>query len=182
MKHLLIVHLLVVVLTAGSVPAQPAALKEQSLPEIKAKMLIPEGWFTKGQSEDGVTVYQISREKAESEEDVFSAGLILSVTNKVPDRASMRPSEYASDLLSSAQDEGDGPKLERTEEGPLQCFRLEYTIESDEGNIKVVNVAKANDETGTLYFATWQSPEKEEPQLKDLREAILASLAFDPTF
>jgi hypothetical protein len=181
MKHLLIVHFLIIVTTAA-VPAEQAALKEQPLPEIKAKMLIPEGWFTKGESEDGVTVYQISREKAETEGDVFSAGLILSVTNKVPDRASMRPSEYASDLLSSAQDEGDGPKLERTEEGPLQCFRLEYTIESDEGNIKVVNVAKANDNTGTLYFATWQSPEKEESQLKDLREAVLASLAFDPTF
>ena len=39
---------------------------------------------------------------------------------------------------------------------------LEYTIESEEGNIKVINLAKANDSTGTLYFATWQSPEKEE--------------------
>ena len=82
-------------------------------------MLIPEGWFTKEESEDGVTVCQISREKAENEEDVFSAGLILSVTTKVPERASMKPSEYASDLLSSAQDEGDGAKLQRTEEGSV---------------------------------------------------------------
>jgi hypothetical protein len=175
-------HLLLILFTVASVLGEQAALKEQALPAIKAKILIPEGWFTKEESDDGVTVYQVSREKAENEEDVFSAGLILSVTNKVPDRASMKPSEYASDLLSSAQDEGDGAKLQRTEEGPFQCLRLEYTIESDQGNIKVINLAKANDSTGTLYFATWQSPEKEEPQLKELREAVLTSLVFDPTF
>lgn len=175
-------HLLLFLFTTASVLGQQAALKEQALPAINAKILIPEGWFTKQESDDGVTVCQISREKAENEEDVFSAGLILSVTNKVPDRASMKPSEYASDLLSTAQDEGDGAKLQRTEEGPFQCLRLEYTIESDQGNIKVINVAKANDSTGTLYFATWQSPEKEEPQLKELREAVLASMKFDPTF
>ena len=175
-------HLLLILFTIANVWGEEAALKEQALPAINAKILIPEGWFTKEESDDGVTVYQVSREKAETEEDVFSAGLILSVTNKVPDRASMKPSEYASDLLSSAQDEGDGAKLQRTEEGPFQCLRLEYTIESDQGNIKVINVAKANDSTGTLYFATWQSPEKEEPQLKELREAVLASMKFDPTF
>jgi hypothetical protein len=175
-------HFLLILFTIASVLGEQAALKEQALPAIKAKILIPEGWFTKEESDDGVTVYQVSREKAENEEEVFSAGLILSVTNKVPDRASMKPSEYASDLLSSAQDEGDGAKLQRTEEGPFQCLRLEYTIESDQGNIKVINLAKANDSTGTLYFATWQSPEKEEPQLKELREAVLASMKFDPTF
>ena len=126
-------HFLLILFTIASVLGEQAALKEQALPAIKAKILIPEGWFTKEESDDGVTVYQVSREKAESEEDVFSAGLILSVTNKVPDRASMKPSEYASDLLSSAQDEGDGAKLQRTEEGPFQCLRLEYTIESDRG-------------------------------------------------
>ena len=46
----------------------------------------------------------------------------------------------------------------------------------------VINLAKANDSTGTLYFATWQSPENEEPQLEKLREAVLASLKFDPAF
>jgi hypothetical protein len=173
---------LLIFLTTAMALAQQPALKEQALPEVKAKMLLPDGWYMKEESEDGVTVYQISREKAEAEGDTFTAGLILSVTTKVPDRASMKPSEYANDLLTSAQDEGDSVKMEKTEEGPLQCLRVEYTIESDEGNIKVINLAKANDGTGTLYFATWQSPEKEEPQLKELREAVLASIKLDPSF
>lgn len=174
-------HLLFLVLTAATAFGQQPALKEQALPAIKGSILLPDGWHMKEESEDGVTVYQLSREK-EAGEEIFSTGLILSVTTKVPDRASMKPSEYANDLLTSAQEEGDGAKLEKTQEGPLECLRLEYTIESEEGNIKVINLAKANDATGTLYFATWQSAEKEEPALKPVREAVLSSMKLDPSF
>ena len=175
-------HLLFLVLTAAAAFGEQPALKEQALPAIKGSVLLPDGWHMKEESEDGVTVYHLSREKAETGEEIFSTGLILSVTTKVPDRASMKPSEYANDLLTSAQEEGDGAKLEKTQEGPLECLRLEYTIESEEGNIKVINLAKANDATGTLYFATWQSAEKEEPVLKSVREAVLSSIKLDPSF
>jgi hypothetical protein len=173
-------NLLFLVLTVTMALGQP--LKEQALPAIKGSILLPEGWHIKEESEDGVIVYQMSRDKAESEEEIFSTGLILSVTTKVPDRASMKPSEYARDILTSAQEEGEGSKLEKTQEGPLECLRLEYTIESEEGNIKVINLAKANDATGTLYFATWQSTEKEEAALKPVRDAVLSSLKLDPSF
>ena len=175
-------HVLLILFTTACVLGEQAVLREHALPAVNAKMLIPEGWFTKQESDDGVTVCQISREKAENEEDVFSAGLIVSVTTKVPDRASMKPSEYAHDLLTSAQEEGEGAKLEKKQEGPLESLRLEYTIESEEGNIKVINLAKANDATGTLYFANWQSAEKEEPVLKSVREAVLSSIKLDPSF
>ena len=104
---------------------QQPTLKEHALPAIKGSILLPDGWNLKEEAEDGVTVYQISREKGESEEEIFSTGLILSVTTKVPDRASMKPSEYARDLLTSAQEEGGDAKLEKTQEGPLECLRLE---------------------------------------------------------
>jgi hypothetical protein len=175
-------HLLLLILTAAMAYGQKPALKEQTLPAIKGSILLPDGWHLKEESEDGVTVYQISRDKAEGEEEIFGTGLILSVTTKVPDRASMKPSEYANDLLTSAQEEGDGAKLEKTQEGPLECLRLEYTIDSEEGPIKVINLAKANDATGTLYFATWQSAEKEESALKEVRETVLSSIKLDPSF
>ena len=175
-------HLLFLALTATIALGEQPALKEQALPTVKASILLPDGWHIKEQSEDGVTVYQMSREKAEAEGAIFSTGLILSVTTKVPDRASIKPSEYANDLLTSAQEEGDGAQLEKSREGPFETLRVEYTIESEDGNIKVINLAKANDETGTLYFATWQSPEKEESALKPLRESVLSSIKLDPSF
>jgi hypothetical protein len=175
-------HLLFLALTSAMAFGQQPALKEQALPAIKGSILLPDGWHMKEESEDGVTVYQMSREKAEGEGEIFSAGLILSVTTKIPDRASMKPSEYAKDLLTSAQEEADGAQLQESQEGPLECLRVEYTIESDEGNFKVINLAKANDATGTLYFATWQSPEKEEAALKPVRDAVLSSIKVDPSF
>ena len=115
-------HLLFLVLTAAMAFGQQPTLKEQALPAIKGSILLPDGWHLKEESEDGVIVYQMSREKAESEEEIFSTGLILSVTTKVPDRASVKPSQYAHDLLTSAQEEGEGGKLEKTQEGPLDAL------------------------------------------------------------
>ena len=84
----------------------------------------------------------------------------------------------AADLMTPA----DGGKLDTTDEGDFKCFRTEYTIESDGGNVQVVNYAKANDKTGTLYFVSWQSPQAEQEKLAPLREKILTSMKFDPAF
>ena len=66
--------------------------KNKRCPQSTGSILLPDGWHLKEESEDGVIVYQVSREKAENEEEIFSTGLILSVTTKVPDRASVKPS------------------------------------------------------------------------------------------
>jgi len=151
---------------------------DHSLEAIKGSVFVPEGWFFKEHTEDGVSVYEVTREKVETDNDTFQAGLILTATPKIPDRASMKPSEYAEQLLTASQDTPPA----KSQEGPLQCLRSEYTIESDQGNIKTVSIAKANDKTGTLYFITWQSPAGEEDKMKELRERILGSLKLDPNF
>ena len=168
---------------------QLAALTDEAFVERAFELLLrrppdneARGHALAALAEHGLSRAGLLSELAESEEEIFSTGLILSVTTKVTDRASVKPSEYAHDLLASAQEEGDGAKLEKSQEGPLECLRLEYTIESDEGNIKVINLAKANDATGTLYFATWQSAEKEESALKPVRDAVLSSMKLDPSF
>lgn len=164
-------------LMMAALQAQTPALKDQPLTAIKGSMQIPDGWFFKEEAEDGVFVYQVSREKAE-EGAQFLAGLTLSVTTKVPERASMKASEYAADLMTPA----DGGKLETSDEGDYKVFRSEYTIESDGGNVQVVNFAKANDKTGTLYFVSWQSPDADQEKLAPLREQILKSMKLDPAF
>jgi hypothetical protein len=55
-------------------------------------------------------------------------------------------------------------------------------IESEAGNVEMINIAKANDATGTLYFLSWQAPAAETETIKDLREKILSSLKLDPAF
>lgn len=167
-------------MTACSVAGEPA-LKDTPLAAIKGSVQLPEGWFIKEEGEDGTFVYQITREKVESENDPFTAGLILSVTTKVPERASMKPSEYANELLSSTQEDGGG-ELKKSSDGPWQIFRTDYQIDAEAGGIHMANYAKANDQTGTIYFVTWQSPESEEAKMGPIREAVISSLKFDPSF
>ncbi len=161
--------------------AQEPALNKQDLTTIKSSILLPEGWFLKEDTDEGVTIYQISREKAEKEGDPFTTGLTLTVTPKVTERTDLKPSAYALDLLPSGDDDGAKDMI-KTEQGPVKSFRAEYSIEGEVGNIKVVNIAEANDTTDTLYFLAWQSPESEDAALKDLRDKILASFAPNPAF
>jgi hypothetical protein len=167
-------------LTACSVAAEPA-LKDTPLAAIKGSVQLPEGWFIKEEGEDGSFTYTITREKVESETDPFTAGLILSVTTKVPERASMKPSEYANELLSSTQEESGG-ELKKSTDDPWQTFRTDYQIDTEGGGIHMTNYAKANDQTGTIYFVTWQSPENEEAKMSPIRDAVISSLKFDPSF
>jgi hypothetical protein len=162
--------------------AQEPVLKKQELAAVKGSILVPEGWFFKEDADEGVSIYQITREKTGEEGAPFTVGLIITVTPKVKERVGKPASEYVADLLPSSPEEPGGKELTQTNEGSLKVFRTEYVIESEPSNVRLVNLAKANDATDTLYFVTWQSPETEDESLKDLREKILSSLTVDPAF
>lgn len=170
------------VLSLASVVAEEPTVKEQALADIKATCQMPEGWFFSENTEDGVSVYQISKEKPATEGDAPGVGLILSATPKVTERAEMKPSAYAEELLSAAQEESGAKPMQKTDEGPLKCFRSEYTVEGDGGKVVVITIAKANDTSGTLYFFTWQNPEAEESVIAPIREKFLGSFKLDPAF
>ena len=179
MKTLFCALMLACSLTA-LVAADPG-WQEQELSAVKGKILVPEGWHVNQQEQDeeGVIVYQITREDVPPGSDTYVAGLTLSVTTKVPERAELTPSKYASELLVSAED--TNPPVV-TKDGPFNKFRLEYAIEGQDGNIQIVDVAYANDGTGTLYFIAWQSPQIECEALDPIREKVLSSVVFDPSF
>lgn len=164
-------------LTSAVFAGEGLELEEKPLPEIKGSILMPKGWFSKTDKEEDVVIYQFSREKPG--EGAFSTGLILTVTPKVTERTEMKPSQYGIEMITATLDEG-APKIEPVKEGALESYRASHVIESETGNIEMINIAKANDATGTLYFLTWQSPTAETETLKELREKILSSLTLDP--
>lgn len=186
-------HFVLAAVLAVTAHAEDPALKEQALTAVKGSISIPDGWFVKEDTDDGVSVYQFTKEKVQNEGDNFTVGLILTVTPKVPTRAEMKPSEYAKELLASGADEAKNVK--KTEEGPFQVLSTEYSVETDNSDsngdaaapksndgLKVVNIAKANDGTGTLYFITWENPSKDDAKYTELRAKVLASLKLDPAF
>ena len=77
-------HFVFLVFTVAIAFGQLRPLKEHALPAIKGSILLPDGWNLKEEAEDGVTVYQVSREKGESEEEIFSTGLISASPPRFP--------------------------------------------------------------------------------------------------
>lgn len=171
--------LLCLVLAAQAFAGESPVLEEKPLPEIKGAITLPKEWFVNVDKEDDVVIYQFSREKPS--ETGFVTGLILTATPKVPERTEMKPSQYGVEMLTAMLEDG-APKIEPVQEGAIESYRAAHQIEGENGNVEMINIAKANDGTGTLYFLTWQAPAAEEETIKGLREKILSSLKLDPSF
>lgn len=167
-------------LASAVLGGDPPALAEQPLKEIKAAVKIPEGWHIRTDSDEGVVVYQITREAMDAAEGTFLVGFTLSVTPDVPGRLQVPPSQYAADLLNFSVEEGG--TVDSEDKPPFKIIKTSYAVEGETGDVSVTDVATANDKTGTLYFLAWQNPKSEEAAVAAVREAVLASLKFDPSF
>lgn len=175
MRKALIVLATVTAAFAGETP-----LREQPLPEVKASIQLPEGWSSASESEEGVFVYHFGKGGSSTEPD--PSAITLSVTTKVPERTTQSAAEYAAALIDMSQDEGPNTPVQKGESNGLPSLRSEYDFESDAGKMRAVNIAIPNDKTGTLYFFAWQAPMDEPAETEALREKILASVKFDPSF
>lgn len=165
-------------LMPGRVDAGEPALVDHTFEDIAVKARIPEGWHINRDEEEGVVVYQVSRERPGASGE-YHAGFTLSMTPDVPGRAGLKPGLYAQDLLSFAVEDGGG-EISKETRGPWEIFRAEYSIEGISGKLRILDYAVANDQTGTLYFVAWQIPGDEAETLGEIRDAVINSLIFDP--
>jgi hypothetical protein len=168
-------------LVLALVPAWADELRDVPLASIRATISLPEGWHVREEQEEEVIIYSFTREKLEEGGDGLHVGITLSVTTKVPERAGMSAGAYAAEMVTASEDEGAAPPV-AVDDPPFKSYRVSYVMEGDGGNLHVVNVAKANETSGTLYFLSWQAPQAESGSLTELREKILDSLKVDPAF
>ncbi|MEI6491243.1 MAG: hypothetical protein WCO94_01755 [Verrucomicrobiota bacterium] len=169
-----------VLFAAASALAGEITLHDQTLPEVKASVQLPEGWTSTMESDEGVFVYHLQKGTRSGETD--APGITLSITTKVPERTTQSPSQYAAALIDMSQDDGPNNPIQKSEISGLPSLRSEYHFESDKGKMRAVNIAIPNDKTGTLYFFAWQAPLDEPTAAEALRDKIVASLKIDPAF
>ena len=153
-----------------------AETAERKLAEINATIAIPADWKVDVQNDDGVIVYQLAGKATHP-------CLSITVTPDVKDRTQMRPTQYANELLSALKELGG--QLEKKDAVPFVQFQVTYSSEGeDEQALSITDTALANDETGVLYFLTWQAPALDDKSdaNKSLRGAILSSFKPDPKF
>jgi len=163
--------------TSVSLIAGDAALGDHPLPDVKGSIRIPKGWAATTENEDGVFVYHFAKPGTPE-----AASITLSVTTKVPERTEQSPAAYAAALVDMPQDEGTSAPVQKGEINGLPSLRSEYGFDGDNGKMRAVNIAIPNDKTGTLYFFAWQAPVDEALETEAIREKILSSAKFDPSF
>ncbi len=172
---------LLILFSATALVAEPTiTLRDNPLPDIKATIQIPESWKTSTESEDGVFVYRFGKPGKQGQGGTTS--MTLSVTPKVPERTEQTPGAYAAALVDISQDDGPTAPVQKGVISDLPSLRSEYDFDGDSGKMRVVNIAIPNDKTGTLYFFAWQSPMEEALESEAVREKILGSVKFDPSF
>jgi hypothetical protein len=159
----------------------PAGFRWQALPEVKAAMPLPEGWFYKAEGPKGAPTYYLTQEEmGESEE--FQTGLSLQVVRKAKAKTGHPAAEYAELLMMRTGFGANQKQLEKNAsvEGPFYKRTVRYREAPPEAAAHVVyHLALANAKTDTLYLLTFESPEAEWTEAWRLGEVMVRELVLD---
>ena len=159
----------------------PAGFAWQALPEIRAAVPLPLGWYYKAEAEKGTNTYYLTREEI-GETGEFDMGLAVHVVRKARAQTRRPAAEYAELLMLRA---GYGPGRQPLEKassvvGPFRKWTVRYREAAPGAEPRVVyQMALANPKTDTLYLLTFESPEADWTNAFELGEVMLRELVLD---
>ncbi len=151
----LLTSLVVYALPAIDLPSPPPGFTWQEIPELKAAILRPNGWFFKREEGKGTLAYFITKENIENNGQ-FQTGLTLNVFRLKKESAVEKGRNFIYQLANRQH----GEKWAR-EVGPFKEFGC-LTKDTEPGGTSVVQTLMvANPKTNTLYLLIFESPESE---------------------
>jgi hypothetical protein len=160
-------------LPAADLPQPPAGFTWQKIPELKAAVLKPNGWFFKAEKDKDTVAYFITKEDIRRKGAAFQTGLTLNVFH----------------LKDSAVDRGQAmivnmaarhsvATFDRTV-GSFREFGCELKDTDASGTTETHALTVANPKTNTLYVFIFESPEAGWADAWKLGEPMLEQLALD---
>ena len=159
----------------------PTGFAWQALPESKAAVLLPAGWYFKVEGEKGAPTYYLTQQEI-GESGEFQAGLSLQVVRKAKAKTGRLAPDYAERLMLRA---GFGPGQQQLEkvasvEGVFYKRTVRYRDAPPETAARIVyQLALANAKTDTLYLLTFESPEQDWPEVWQLGQVMVRELVLD---
>jgi len=138
---------------AIDLPAPPPGFTWQEIPELKAALLRPGGWFFKKEEQKGTLAYFITKEDI-SETGEFQTGLTVNVFHLKKDSAVDRGQNLIEQIAATKH----GEKFSR-EVGPFKEYGCLYKDTDATGTSVVHTLAVANPKTNTLYLFIFESPQ-----------------------
>lgn len=161
--------------------APPVGFHWQPLPESKAAIPLPDGWYYHADGQQGEPTYYLTQE-AIGESGEFQTGLSLQVVRKVAAKTKRRAPEYAGFLMLRAGFGQGQQQLEKatSQDGIFHKHTVRYRDAPPEADARVVyQLALANAKTDTLYLLTFESAEKDWEEAWKLGEVMVRELVLD---
>jgi hypothetical protein len=163
---------LVQTMSAIDLPTPPPGFTGQEIPELKAALLKPNGWFFKREEQKGTLAYFITKENIEKNGQ-FQTGLTVNVFRLKKDSAVERGKNIIDQLAAAKH----GEKFAR-DVGPFREFGC-LTKDTDASGTSVVHtLTVANPKTNTLYLFIFESPESDWEAAWKTGKQIMNALAI----
>jgi len=187
MRYLVVI---LVLLLARPAPAQhldtplaepPAGLHWQPLPEARAALLLPDGWYFRPDIQKSSLTYYLTQDQI-GESGQYQAGLSLHVVRHARKYTRLPAPAYTERLMMRAGFGRGQRQLEQSTrtEGAFSFRWVRYREALPDAEPRMVyQLAMANGKTDTLYLLVFEGPEKEWAELWPLGEVMVRELTLD---
>jgi hypothetical protein len=157
---------------ARELPPAPPGFAWQEIPELKAALLRPNGWFFKREKQKDTLAYFITQENIDNGGE-FQTGLTVNVSRRT-DSAVERAKRMVERIASTKH----GEKWAK-EVGPFKEFGCLSKDSDANGTTLMQTLAVANPKTNTLYLFMFESPESNWDAAWKTGKQIMDTLALD---
>lgn len=147
---------------AMTLPQSPVGYSWHRITDLKAAVLLPEGWLFDSKASGNRYRYLLTKKKQEAGNNGSSATRLTIVAVRKPGREGdkgIAPSRLTAALFTEIMKH---LVLERTQsvvQGPFATIRYQYVTASDGFDpVREYSLLVSNDATGTLYIFTFQAP------------------------
>lgn len=146
------------------------------------KVDVPAGWFVRVDEGSGTKAVFVTKEDI-SVQKHYTTGLSVDAIKEVPQRTSRKPSEYALALITQVSKMHEHGEIEQSTVGPLRNAASFFRSKAPDGQMVVqYTVASGNDQTGTVFVVTFESPETEWQEAWKIGKALLQTLSLDESY
>jgi hypothetical protein len=176
-KGRLVLILLALPLLLGAsptdMPTPPTGFAWQEIPELKAAVLRPSGWFFKREETKGTKAYFITKESIEDGGE-FQTGLTVNVFQHKKGSAVESAKVFIDQLAAKKHGEEWAKDV-----GPFKEFGCLTRDTDASGTTVVQTLMVANPKTNTLYLFIFESPEPSWDSAWKVGKTIFDSLILD---
>jgi hypothetical protein len=160
-------------LFAIDLPGAPQGFTWQQMPELKAAVLKPDGWFFKREESKGTLAYFITREDLD-QNGQFETGLTVNVFRLKKDSAVERGRLLIENMAATK----NGKVWNRTV-GTFQEFGSQLKDTDASGSTIMQALAIANPKTNTLYLFIFESAAPKWDAAWQLGKQIMDNITLD---